>query len=130
MKQVFRKFAVLLIAVGLALGGTSSHSFANIQSADNDSASLHEVHHVQNYTDLAIEPGEECLHSDMAPSTQHSHDDGSCKKCCAACMTASLVPTVSTPLLILLVRRGTFPSYRNTLLAHSVPTDPGIPKPL
>ena len=131
MRLLFRKIAILVIASGLALSGATSHANAKMSSAGTDTASLHELHHVQHYADLAIEPGEpDCSHATANTPMQHSHYDGLCKKCCAACTSASLIPDAPLPMLMRTHKRESYTVTRTALVAHTVPTDPGIPKSL
>jgi hypothetical protein len=131
MRLMLRKITILVIAAALASSGAASFAHAKISLAGTDRPLLHESHPVEHYADIAIEPGEQdCLHSIADAPSQHSHNDGLCKKCCAACAPASLIPSAPFPILALSEARGTFLVSRNTLVAHTVPTDPGIPKPL
>jgi hypothetical protein len=108
-----------------------SPSQAKISLAEADAAALHENHSVQHYADLAIEAGDDDgLPAAVHSPNQHSHDDGLCKQCCAACVSASLVPDAPFPVLILSEKRETYSMTLGALVAHPVPTDPGIPKPL
>jgi len=125
MRSALRKMVVLFLAVGLAVSGPiSSHARMNTSAH----ATTHEDHAVPHYADLAIDPGEECPHA--APGTAHNHDDGLCDKCCAACVGASLLPTVPVAVWGLTLARDTFLTRDDILIARSVPTEPGIPKPL
>ena|SRR5262245_31854747 len=124
MPNALRKILVLLLAVGLTI---SVPALSHAQVVTFSSAASHESHDVQHYADLSIEPGDEaCPHS--APA--HDQDGGLCKKCCAACLGASLIPdqpvatNVSALPDELVVRRD------DTLVARTIPTEPGIPKPL
>lgn len=131
MRRLLRKIAILVISAGLALSGATSHSHAKMSSARAGAVTLLEIHHVQHYADLAIEAGDQdCPQADADSPMQHQHDDGMCKKCCAACMSASLIPNAPFPILILSENRETFSVNRGALVAHTVPTEPGIPKPL
>ena len=130
MRLLLRKLSIFIIAAGLALSGVTTHAGAAMMFKDG-AASLHEVHQVQNYADLAIEPGEQdCPHMAADTPMKHQTDDGLCKKCCAAYTSASLIPTSPFPILILSEKRETYSMSFSTLVAHRVPTDPGIPKPL
>ena len=131
MRLFLRKIAILIIAAALASSGAASHANVKMSSAGAVTVSLHESHDVQHYASLAIEPGEQdCVHATADTRTQHSHDDGLCKKCCAACVSASLIPNTPFPILQLSESRETFSMYRGALVAHQVAIDPGIPKPL
>jgi hypothetical protein len=120
---------ILAVTAGLVLSGSTPRSYAAMPSAE--AASPHDAHQVQRYADLAIEAGEpDCPHAVADAPAQHSHDDGLCKKFCAACTTANLVPDAPAPMLSLSGEREIFPMKRHALVAHTVPTDPGIPKSL
>ena len=131
MRRLLRKIAILVISAGLALSGAASHSHAMMSSAGTGTVSLHEVHVVEHYADLVIEAGgDDCPEAATDSPTRHSHDDGLCKKCCAACTSASLIPNSPSPILMLSGTRKSFSMQRSVLVAHLVPTDPGIPKTL
>ena len=67
-------------------------SFVHAQPGHSGAAASHENHDVQHYADLAIEPGDGgCPHSASGPT--HDQDEGLCKKCCAVCLGASLIPS-------------------------------------
>ena len=88
MRQALRKILVLALSVGLAVSAPAlSHARTGLSSV----AASHESHDLQSYADLAIEPGDDgCPHSASGPT--HDQDEGLCKKCCAACLGASLLP--------------------------------------
>ena len=125
MQLLLRKIAVLLIATGLILSGVTSHAHASMGAG---AAVAHESHQVETYADLAIEPGDQdCLHaSDETPQPQNSP----CKKCCAACTSVSLMAIEAAPVTMLSQTRATYSIARAALVAQTVATDPGIPKPL
>jgi len=126
MRSVLQKILALLLAVGLTVSGPISFHACLASSAPT---TAHESHAVQNYGDLAIDAGEdEGPHA--APSTTHHHDDVTCDKCCAACLGASLLPTVPSAALGLSVVRDALTMRQEVLTARPVPTDPGIPKPI
>jgi hypothetical protein len=110
---------------------TVSGPFAShARIATSDHAAAHEIQAVSHYANLAVDPGpEECPHA-TSGTTQQSHDDGLCNKCCAACMVASLIPAVPTAVWVLLIARDTFLMRDDILIARAVPTEPGIPKRL
>jgi hypothetical protein len=129
MRLMLRKIAVFLIATGLMFSGATSHGYG----ATDGAAAMHESHQIQNYADLAIEPGEsDCPHlvasaTDNVPASQN---DGLCKRCCAACMSVSLMPDAPAPLSVMSLPFSVYAAAHTTLVAHNVPTDPGIPKSL
>ena len=131
MRLLFRKLTIFVVAAGLALSGATSHAGATMMLDGAGTPSMHEMHQVQHYADLAIEPGEQdCPHMAADIPMKHQTDDGLCKKCCAACTSVSLIPTSPFPILILSEKRETYSVSFTTLVAHRVPTDTGIPKPL
>jgi hypothetical protein len=127
MRRALRKTLILLLAVGLSVSGPfASHA----RIAPTDHAISHDVEAVSHYADLAVDPAEDdCSHATSGTS-QQSHDNGLCNKCCAACMVASLIPAVPTAVWVLLVGRDTFLMRDDILIARAVPTEPGIPKRL
>src|SRR5512132_1064945 len=97
MRHVLRKILVMALSVGLA---ASAPALSHAQPGHSGAAALHENHDVQHYADLAIEPGDDgCPHGASGPAPDQN--DGLCKKCCAACLGASLIPIapVAVPLL-------------------------------
>lgn len=131
MPLLLRKMEIFVLATALALSGATSLSHAKPSAAATHSGSLHQADKVQHYADLVIDAAEDVSSNvNVAVPTHLSHDDGQCKNCCAACMTASLMPAAPSPIVVLGRARATFPNFDQTLVAHSVPTDPGIPKPL
>jgi hypothetical protein len=127
MRRAFQKMVALLIAVGLTVSGPFA-SHARISSTDH--ATSHEIQAVSHYGDLAIDPAEDECPRAASGTTEQSHDDGLCNKCCAACMVVSLIPAVPTTAWALLVARDTFLTRDDILVARAVPTEPGIPKRL
>ena len=126
MRHVLRKILVIALSVGLT---ASAPALAHAQPGHLGAAASHENHDVQHYADLAIEPGDDgCPHSASGPT--HDQDEGLCKKCCAACLGASLIP--SPPLAVrILAGPNKFVVLRSDkLVARDIPTEPGIPKPL
>jgi hypothetical protein len=125
MRHALRKILVFALSVGLT---ASAPALSHAQPGHFSVAASHESHGVQHYADLAIEPGDDgCPHDASGPV--HDQDDGLCKKCCAACLGASLIPTPPVAVRILsepgklVVLRG------DKLVARDIPTEPGIPKP-
>jgi hypothetical protein len=130
MQLFLRKIAVFLIAAGLTFSGATSHAHAAISSAAED-ASLHEVHQIQHYADLATDADDaDCAHATTDSPVPHSHDGGLCTKCCAACTSVSLIPNALLPILLLALKHEPYAVVRTALVAHTVPTAPGVPKPL
>jgi hypothetical protein len=126
MRRALHKILTFVLATGLAVGGPiCSHA----QMGTSAAATLHETHAVPHYADLSIDPEEDgCSHA--SSGTSHSHDDGLCKKCCAACVGASLVPTAPIALTKLSASCELMLTLDDNLVARAVPTEPGIPKPL
>ena len=128
MRQAVRKILVFVLSVGLA---ASAPALSHAQPGHSGAAASHASHAVQNYADLAIDPGQdECPHAASGTTQQQSNDDGLCNKCCAACMVASLIPAVPPTVWVPLVARDTFVTQVDILIARAVPTEPGIPKGL
>jgi hypothetical protein len=126
MREAARKILVFVLSVGLA---ASTPVLSHAQRGHSGAAASHASHAVQNYADLAIDPGQdECPHA--GTTQQQSNDDGLCNKCCAACMVASLIPAVPPTVWVPLVARDTFVTQADILIARIVPTEPGIPKRL
>jgi hypothetical protein len=126
MRQALRKILVLALSVGLAV---SAPALSHARTVLSSVAASHESHDVESYADLAIEPGDDgCPHSASGPT--HDQDEGLCKKCCAACLGASLIPTIPLAVWALSVARDTLLTRHDVLIARPVPTEPGIPKPI
>jgi hypothetical protein len=126
MRQALRKILVLALSVGLAV---SAPALSHARTVLSSVAASHESHDLESYADLAIELGDDgCPHSASGPT--HDQDEGLCKKCCAACLGASLIP--SPPLAVrILAGPNKFVVLRSDkLVARDIPTEPGIPKPL
>src|SRR5262245_35289636 len=125
MRRALRQLLVCVLAAGLIAGGpVCSHA----QMDPCGSLTSHEAKDVPNYADWSVDPEDECSAQSALAGTTH-HDDGLCKKCCATCVGASLLPT--TPIApTLVVSRQIVVSLDRGLVARSVPTEPGIPKPL
>jgi hypothetical protein len=124
MGHVLRKILVFALSVGLT---ASAPALSHAQPGHSGAAASHENHDVQHYADLAIEPGDDgCPHSASGPT--HDQDEGLCKKCCAACLGASLIP--SPPLAVrILAGPNKFVVLRSDkLVARDIPPEPGIPK--
>ena len=125
MRPALRKILVLVLSAGLTVSAPAlSHARTGLSSV----AASHKSHDLQSYADLAIEPGDGCPHSASGPT--HDQDEGLCKKCCAACLGASLIPTIPLAVWALSVARDTLLTRHDVLIARPVPTEPGIPKPI
>ena len=126
MRHVLRKILVIALSVGLT---ASAPALSHAQPGHSGAAASHEVHDVQHYADLSVEPGDEgCPYA--APGGTHDQDDSLCKKCCAACLGASLVPSLPVSVPRLLEPSDLTVARDNMLVARVIPTEPGIPKPL
>jgi len=124
MRHALRKILVLLLAVGLTV---SVPALSHAQIVTLSGTASHESHDLQRYADLSVEPGDEaCPHS--APA--HDQDGGLCKKCCSACLGASLIPYAPEATSVAAVPGELVAPRENTLVARAIPTEPGIPKPL
>ena|SRR5215510_8923303 len=125
MRRTLRKILVLALSAGLAM---SVPALSHAGMAPAAVAVSHEMHDVLHYADLAVEPGDDCLHATPGGGMHH-HDDGICKKCCAACLGASLIPTLPVSAKILSRSRNLIAARAPVLIARDIPTEPGIPKP-
>jgi hypothetical protein len=126
MRQALRKILVLALSVGLT---ASAPALSHAQPGHSGVAASHESHDLQSYADLAIEPGDDgCPHSASGPT--HDQDESLCKKCCAACLGASLIPTMPLAEWALPVARDKLLTRHDVLIACPAPTEPGIPKPI
>jgi hypothetical protein len=124
MRRALQKFLALLLTAGLVAGGPVC---AHAQMNPCGSATSHETHAVSHYADLSIDP--EDVGSADAQLPSHHHDDGLCKKCCATCVGANL-PTSTVSLATLTISARMVLALDDDLVARTVPTEPGIPKPL
>ena len=108
MREAPRKILVFVLSVGLT---ASVPVLSHAQPGHSGVAASHESHDVQNYADLAIEPGQDgCPHLAL----QHDQDESLCNKCCAACLGASSIPAIPPAVWVLLVARDKFltrPTY-------------------
>ena len=126
MRHFLRKILVIALSVGLT---ASAPALSHAQPGHSGAAASHENHDVQHYADLAIEPGDDgSPHGASGPA--HGQNDSLCKKCCAACLGASLIPTIPLAVWALSVARDTLLTRHDVLIARLVPTEPGIPKPI
>ena len=126
MRHVLRKILVIALSVGLT---ASAPALSHAQPRHSGAAASHENHDVQHYADLAIEPGDDgCPHGASGPA--HGQNDSLCKKCCAACLGASLIPSSPVAVRILSDPGKLAARFDHKLVARDIPTEPGIPKPL
>jgi hypothetical protein len=126
MRHVLRKILVIALSVGLA---ASAPALSHARTTPSAAPASHEVHDVQYYADLSVEPGEDdCPHA--APGGTHDQDGSLCKKCCAACLGASLVPSLPVSVRVLSEPSDLTVARDDMLVARVIPTEPGIPKPL
>src|SRR5690348_5886002 len=125
MRDGLQKILVLVLSLALT---ASVPALSHAQAASSGAPASHEVHDVQSYADLCIEPGDDgCSHTS---GESHHQNDALCQKCCAACLGVSLIPNPPTAVRILSepIDLATLPA--DTLVACDIPTEPGIPKPL
>ena len=102
-EDVLRKILVIALSVGLT---ASAPALSHAQPGHSGAAASHENHDVQHYADLAIEPGDDgCPQGASGPA--HGQNDSLCKKCCAACLGASLIPTSPVAVRVLSEALGT-----------------------
>ena len=125
MRRALQKLLALVLTAGLMAGGPVC---AHAQMTPCGSATSHETHDVSQYADLSIDPDDGSSTAD-AQLPSHHHDDGLCKKCCAICIGANL-PTPTVTLATLTVSAQMAVALDDDLVARTVPTEPGIPKPL
>jgi hypothetical protein len=125
MRHVLRKILVVALSVGLA---ASAPALSHAQPGHSSAAASHENYDVQHYADLAIEPGDDGCPYGAGPALDQN--DSLCKKCCAACLGASLIP--NPPVAVPLLSKPGKPVARfdHKLVARDIPTEPRIPKPL
>jgi len=126
MRRTLRKILVLALSVGLTM---SAPALSHARMALSAPTASHEMHDVQHYADLSVEPGDEgCPRA--TPAGTHDQDEGLCKKCCAACLGASLVPSLPISVEILSGPGEVTVARADMLIARDIPTEPGIPRPL
>ena len=125
MRRALKNVVAILLTVGLVVGGPA---FAHPRMQAPAGAATHEIHAVQHYADLAIDPGaDECAQA--SPGASHGHD-GLCDRCCTACLSATVIPVVPASVWAPAVTHETFFTRIYILTAHIIPTEPGIPKSL
>jgi hypothetical protein len=124
MRGGLQKLLALVLTAGLMAGGPVC---AHAQMNPCGSATSHETHAVSHYADLSIDPEDGGSTDAQLPS--HHHDDGLCKKCCTTCVGANL-PTPTVIVAIPTVSAHMALTLDDNLVARTVPTEPGIPKPL
>jgi hypothetical protein len=125
MRRALYEILVLLLSVGLTV---SVPVLSHARMASSNGAAAHDHQVVQHYADLAIDPGDEdCRHA--TPEGLH-HQDDVCKKCCSACLSVSLIPTLPAAAVIPSGVRDILFMLDEALVARTVPTEPGIPKSL
>jgi len=126
MQHALRKFLALALSVGLAV---SAPTLSHARAAPFSGEASHKSHDVQRYADLSIDPtADDCPHS--SPTSTRDQDGGLCKKCCAACLGATVMPTTPVAAQVLLGASEILFARDGTLVARAVPIEPGIPKPL
>src|SRR5512138_1138719 len=97
MRPAVRKFLVLLLAVALA---ATTPVLSHARMAASHASASHEVHVVQHYADLSVDPDDEgCPHA--TPGGSHDQDNDLCKKCCSVCLGATLIPAAPFATLLL-----------------------------
>jgi hypothetical protein len=121
--RLIRKFQILLIALALVASGATPRGHAAVS---DHAASMHEMNDVPRYSDLAVDPGEDCDHT---TSGHHSSDKTPCDNCCAACVSASMIFETPAPFIVGAPRSETIPLIVRTLTGRFIPPDPGVPKP-
>ena len=126
MRGVLQKLLVFVLAMGLIVAGPAC---PHAQVAPCGSAASHEANAVQHYADLNVDPADEASSNEIAPAAHH-HNDDLCKKCCSACVGASLLPAAPLAVATHTASQQMAQLLSASLAARSVPTEPGIPKSL
>jgi len=126
MRGVPQKLLVFVLAMGLIVAGPAC---PHAQVDPCGSAASHEANAVQHYADLNVDPADEASSNEIAPAAHH-HNDDLCKKCCSACVGASLLPAAPLAVATHTASQQMAQLLSASLAARSVPTEPGIPKSL
>lgn len=126
MRGVLQKLLVFVLAMGLIIAGPAC---PHAQVDPCGSAASHEASAVQHYADLNVDPADEASSNEITPAAHH-HNDDLCKKCCSACVGASLLPVVPLAVTTSPASQQIAQGLSASLAARSVPTEPGIPKSL
>ena len=126
MRGVLQKLLAFVLAIGLIIAGPAC---PHAQVYPCGSSVSHDANVVQNYADLNVDPGDEASSDEIAPAAHH-HNDDLCKKCCSACVGASLLPVVPLAEATRTASQQIAQVLSASLAARSVPTEPGIPKSL
>ena len=125
MRGVLHKLLAFILVAGLIVAGPAcSHA----QMDPCGSPTSHEGQGVQHYADLSVDPGDEASSDETAGVVHHHDDDGICKKCCATCVGASLMPTTPVAVVALTASQQMAQVLPGSLAARSVLIEPGIPK--
>jgi hypothetical protein len=124
MRRTFQKLLALVLAAGLLAGGPVC---AHAQVNPCGTTASHEAHAVSHYADLSVDPEDGGPADAQLPA--HQDDDGLCKKCCATCVGANLPTPTVTPVTMTVSAQMAL-ALDDNLVARTVPTEPGIPKPL
>ena len=125
MRGVLHKLLAFVLVAGLIVAGPAcSHA----QMDPCGSPTSHEGQGVQHYADLSVDPGDEASSDETAGVVHHHDDDGICKKCCATCVGASLMPTTPVAVVALTASQQMAQVLPGSLAARSVLIEPGIPK--
>jgi hypothetical protein len=125
MRGVLHKLLAFILVAGLIVAGPAcSHA----QMDPCGSPTSHEGQGAQHYADLSVDPGDEASSDETAGVVHHHDDDGICKKCCATCVGASLMPTTPVAVVALTASQQMAQVLPGSLAARSVLIEPGIPK--
>lgn len=118
-----------LLALALTAGLVASEPVCSHAQMEPCSAAIpHETKDVPIYAHLNVDPADDgSLRAEL--SAEGQHHDGLCKKCCAICMGANL-PVTTLALMTHSTSSQITLAFNDNLVARSVSTDPGIPKPL
>jgi len=126
MRRALQKLLALVLAAGLVASGPVG------SCADKEpcgSAASHDSRKVSQYADLSVDPTDDASFQAELTAGVPPHD-GLCQMCCAACLSANLPPPAEVALAIPSISHQMVITLDASLVERSVPTEPGIPKPL
>jgi len=125
MRRILRRAFAGLLSLALAASGATlgfaSHAAARANGAEHSHhADGHQHgHHAHHSTEPAA--------LDDAPESSGEHRS---KNCCSACTVVSPLPPVAETNVQLIASPAVYPSLKRFDVAHAIPIDPGIPKPM
>jgi hypothetical protein len=127
MRDLIRKALTLALVAGLLV---ASPVCLHAHTTPCGSAASHEGTAVEHYADVSVDPGNEASLNENTFGSSHHHDDGFCKKSCAACVGVSLVPAAPHAAGTLTASQQLVHGLSVCLDPRAVPVEPGIPKSL